>query len=156
MNFSRPALARCCVEVDISNLPPARILINHGGEELIFPFLYEDVPLFARGAGGLGMIWKHVSIGGKRRSPLTGKQWRCRRRGKTMQWIRILESGKRLNPKRVKPRYLWNQHIRKSGRPDLPILHMMCGRKVHEKLPKPRQVQLTPAQAVFSPMRLKK
>ncbi|RAL42531.1 hypothetical protein DM860_011149 [Cuscuta australis] len=38
MNFSRPALARCCVEVDISNLPSARILINHGGEELIFPF----------------------------------------------------------------------------------------------------------------------
>ncbi|VFQ95810.1 unnamed protein product [Cuscuta campestris] len=48
MNFSRPALARCCVEVDISNLPPARILINHGGEELIFPFHYEDVPLFCK------------------------------------------------------------------------------------------------------------
>ncbi|VFQ69608.1 unnamed protein product [Cuscuta campestris] len=46
LNFSRPGLARCCVEVDISNLPPAKVLINHGGEELIFPFYYENVPLF--------------------------------------------------------------------------------------------------------------
>ncbi|RAL54782.1 hypothetical protein DM860_017621 [Cuscuta australis] len=48
LNFSRPGLARCRVEVDISNLPPAKVLINHGGEELIFPFYFENVPLFCK------------------------------------------------------------------------------------------------------------
>ncbi|VFQ67106.1 unnamed protein product [Cuscuta campestris] len=54
LNFSRPGLARCCVEVDISNLPPAKVLINHGGEELIFPFYYENVPLFCKTCKGTG------------------------------------------------------------------------------------------------------
>ncbi|VFQ65575.1 unnamed protein product [Cuscuta campestris] len=48
LNFSRPALARCCVEVDISNLPPPKVLINHGGEELIFSFFYENVPSYCK------------------------------------------------------------------------------------------------------------
>ncbi|VFQ86934.1 unnamed protein product [Cuscuta campestris] len=48
LNFSRPALARCCVEVDISNLPPPKVLINHAGEELIFSFIYENVPSYCK------------------------------------------------------------------------------------------------------------
>ncbi|VFR03226.1 unnamed protein product [Cuscuta campestris] len=56
LNFSRPGLARCCVEVDISNLPPAKVLINHGGEELIFSFYYENFPLYCKSCKRTGHL----------------------------------------------------------------------------------------------------
>ncbi|RAL38942.1 hypothetical protein DM860_014768 [Cuscuta australis] len=43
-NFSRPALARVCVEMDVSNLPVPKVLIIHDQEELIFPILFENPP----------------------------------------------------------------------------------------------------------------
>ncbi|VFQ66064.1 unnamed protein product [Cuscuta campestris] len=46
LNFSRPQLARCCVEVDITNLPPGKIHGKHDEEELVINFYYENVPSY--------------------------------------------------------------------------------------------------------------
>ncbi|VFQ98434.1 unnamed protein product [Cuscuta campestris] len=53
-NFSRPSLARVCVEMDVSNLPVPKVLIIHGQEELIFPILFENPPEYCKRCRKLG------------------------------------------------------------------------------------------------------
>ncbi|VFQ73700.1 unnamed protein product [Cuscuta campestris] len=63
LNFSRPQLPRCCVEVDVSNLPPERIHVQHGEEAFTVHFYYEKVPPYCVDCGSIGHL--------RERCPLT-------------------------------------------------------------------------------------
>ncbi|VFQ80254.1 unnamed protein product [Cuscuta campestris] len=58
-----PQLARCCVEVDVSNLPPERIHVQHGEEAFTVHFYYEKVPPYCVDCGSIGHL--------RERCPLT-------------------------------------------------------------------------------------
>lgn len=46
LNFSRPEVARFCVEIDVSKSLPAKIHLKLRGKESFFPLIFEDVPHF--------------------------------------------------------------------------------------------------------------
>ncbi|VFQ67311.1 unnamed protein product [Cuscuta campestris] len=62
----RPQLARCCVEVDISHLPPAKIHVQHGEEDMLLDFYYENVPSYCMDCGKIGHPKKRCPLGQNR------------------------------------------------------------------------------------------
>ncbi|VFQ73124.1 unnamed protein product [Cuscuta campestris] len=66
LNFSRPQLARCCVEVDISHLPPAKIHVQHVEEDMFLDFYYENVPSYCMDCGKIGHPKERCPLGQNR------------------------------------------------------------------------------------------
>ncbi|VFQ82120.1 unnamed protein product [Cuscuta campestris] len=85
-----PQLARCCVEVDISHLPPAKIHVQHGEEDMFLDFYYENVPSYCMDCGKIGHPKERCPLGKNRQDARpkdvkTDTAWQVvtRKKGKT-------------------------------------------------------------------------
>ncbi|VFQ87851.1 unnamed protein product [Cuscuta campestris] len=54
LNFSRPDLARFCVEIDVSLPPPSRVHVKLGNKDVFYPFIFENFPLYCSYCKKLG------------------------------------------------------------------------------------------------------
>ncbi|VFQ62973.1 unnamed protein product [Cuscuta campestris] len=59
LRFSRPELARFCVEIDVSKPPHSKIHINLGGKDLFLQLVYENIPHYCSSCSKLGQLRGH-------------------------------------------------------------------------------------------------
>ncbi|VFQ80252.1 unnamed protein product [Cuscuta campestris] len=86
LRFSRPELARFCVEIDVSKPPPSKIHINLGGKDLFLQLVYENIPHYCSSCSKLGHLKGHcrnqelelkqpVQIRENKGKEITGEKW---------------------------------------------------------------------------------
>ncbi|VFQ84000.1 unnamed protein product [Cuscuta campestris] len=104
LRFSRPELARFCVEIDVSKSPPSKIHINLGGKDIFLQLVYENIPHYCSSCSKLGHLKGHyrnqerelkqpVQIRENKGKEIIGEKWTVitsKRGGSEAVWKRKL------------------------------------------------------------------